>query len=307
MQKHVLIVSNSEDAHARVIQKRLQEREVRVSRLDSDVFAKTEKQTLHIPASALENTSTWTASAVTIVWYRKVIFPDGEDSTNSFVRQELSGLFDAILTEYEHCRWVNPRTAIARAHAKVAQLPVAKRIGLKVPDTIITNDLDALTVFAERHNKDIVAKPMRAQIVGTGNGTRVIGTRKLSREHYGAAVAYAPCFAQERLLLRAEIRVVVFGTNVYAFRMTTSTRADDIKQVPLRDIHHSPCQLSATVERQLLELTRLYQLEFAAIDLAETDSGELVFLEVNPNGQWLWLQFATGVNLADPFIDFLCA
>jgi len=306
MPKHVLIVSNSDDAHARVIQKRLKEREIRVSRIDSDVFAKADNQAWHISASTEDDVSTWRKSDVDVVWYRKVVFPEGDDVVTSFVRQELSGLFDAILTEYENCRWVNPRIAISSASAKIAQLSVAKRIGLKIPDTIVTNSIDKLTNFAECHKGDIVAKPLRAQVVGTDTATRVIGTRQLPRMHYRAALTHAPCFAQEHLALRAEIRVVVFGSNLYAFRMTTDTKADDLKQVPLRDIKHAPCQLDATTKRQLQALVHHYGLEFAAIDLAETDTDNLIFFEVNPNGQWLWLQFVTGVNLTDPFIDLLC-
>ena len=56
---------------------------------------------------------------------------------------------------------------------------------------------------------------------------------------------------------------------------------------------------------KLLKLIQFYGLEFAAVDMGVLQNGEFVFLEINPNGQWLWLQYMTGFNLLDPFIDFL--
>jgi glutathione synthase/RimK-type ligase-like ATP-grasp enzyme len=64
--------------------------------------------------------------------------------------------------------------------------------------------------------------------------------------------------------------------------------------------------LDPVVAQKVHKVMSYYKLEFAAIDFAVVDDGEPVFLELNPNGQWLWLQYMTGVNLADPFIDFLC-
>lgn len=46
-------------------------------------------------------------------------------------------------------------------------------------------------------------------------------------------------------------------------------------------------------------------LEFCSADFLVTRDGEEIFLELNPNGQWLWLEFLTGTPLASMFADLL--
>ena len=47
------------------------------------------------------------------------------------------------------------------------------------------------------------------------------------------------------------------------------------------------------------------ELNFAAIDLIETPDGEHVFLEVNPNGQWLWLDDMLKLGISQAVADWL--
>jgi glutathione synthase/RimK-type ligase-like ATP-grasp enzyme len=73
----------------------------------------------------------------------------------------------------------------------------------------------------------------------------------------------------------------------------------------LNQIHHEQTELEQAIERKIEKLMNVYGLEFGAIDLGITSSGETIFLELNPNGQWLWLQYMANVDLVNPFIDFL--
>ncbi|WP_424528879.1 hypothetical protein ACOZ38_04145 [Sphaerisporangium viridialbum] len=46
-------------------------------------------------------------------------------------------------------------------------------------------------------------------------------------------------------------------------------------------------------------------LRFGAFDFALTGDGVPVFLECNPNGQWAWLEDATGLPIAAAIADLL--
>lgn len=303
--KTVLAVSNSDDAHVRVVAQRLEERSIDVHRLDSDKFALAH-QKWRIPSNNIPASSTWLIPQVEVVWYRKVVFPEAKTAVQSFVRQEIEGLFDSVLAEYGNCRWVNPRECVSIARPKISQLQRAKQLGFRVPDTLVTNDLDELKAFALTYRGRVVAKPIRAQVVGSGSDSLVIGTRYLEPEHYESALSYCPGYFQEQISFSSEIRVIVFGRQQYPFRLTARKSAADIKQLDLKDIKHERCQLDGSVSKKISALMTSYGLEFGAIDLAYVDDGEPVFFELNPNGQWLWLQYMTGENLLDPFIDLLC-
>ncbi len=305
-QKNVLIVSNTDDAHATAVQDRLRERSILVGRLDSDTFTFGQHVWRIRSDTNLESSSSWYVPDVNVIWYRKVRFPEPTNAVRSFLNQEAQGLFDCILADYHDCRWVNPRDRLAEARSKIVQLQRAKGAGLRIPDTIVTTSVEALGEFSARHNGQIVAKPIQAQIVGSGDDALVIGTRQLSLGHFESAVRFSPCYAQERLSLKSEIRVVAFGDRLHSFRLTAKEKADDLKQLKLSKIDHERCELDESTSRKIRSVMSLYGLEFAAIDLAVIDDEEPVFLELNPNGQWLWLQYMTGENLIDPFIDLLC-
>ncbi|HEX8894260.1 MAG TPA: hypothetical protein VF783_13095 [Terriglobales bacterium] len=57
--------------------------------------------------------------------------------------------------------------------------------------------------------------------------------------------------------------------------------------------------LPSGVENRLLLLMRRMGLEYGAIDLRLTPEGKYVFLEINPAGQFLWIEEATGQKISD--------
>jgi glutathione synthase/RimK-type ligase-like ATP-grasp enzyme len=305
--KKVLVVTNTDDAHANEVCKRFNDRSVPVCRLDSDRFVFPENDWRIHADPRRSSSSSWLIPDVSAVWYRKVSFPEARSAAQEFVREETEGLFNSILANYRHCRWVNRREDIAAARSKIAQLQRAKDTGFRIPDTLVTTSVQALRAFSAEHYGRIVAKPMQAQVVGSGDETLVIGTRTLTPEFFESAVACAPCYAQERLPIMSEIRVVAFGEELHAFRLTAKEQADDLKRLRLSQIAHERCELDASIAGKIRALMSSYGLAFSAIDLAIVDEDEPVFLELNPNGQWLWLQYMTGVNLIDPFIDLLCS
>lgn len=48
-----------------------------------------------------------------------------------------------------------------------------------------------------------------------------------------------------------------------------------------------------------------YGLRFGAIDMLRTTASEYVFLEVNPNGQWAWLDMAGATDSREHLIAAL--
>jgi glutathione synthase/RimK-type ligase-like ATP-grasp enzyme len=52
-------------------------------------------------------------------------------------------------------------------------------------------------------------------------------------------------------------------------------------------------------------LMRALRLRFGALDLIVAPDDEHWFLEVNPNGQWGWIEDATGLPIAASIADAL--
>lgn len=48
-----------------------------------------------------------------------------------------------------------------------------------------------------------------------------------------------------------------------------------------------------------------FKMVYSAIDLIETPDGDFVFLEINPVGEWAWLELELGMNISEKLIDEL--
>ena len=71
------------------------------------------------------------------------------------------------------------------------------------------------------------------------------------------------------------------------------------------ELAHTPIELPGTLADKCRMLTTHFGLSFSAIDLVLDPDGDYVFLEMNPNGQWAWLEQRAGHPIRDAIIDFL--
>jgi D-alanine-D-alanine ligase-like ATP-grasp enzyme len=48
-----------------------------------------------------------------------------------------------------------------------------------------------------------------------------------------------------------------------------------------------------------------FHIVFGAFDFIVTPDDEWVFLEVNPNGQWLWLEESLQLDISQKIVEYL--
>ncbi len=186
--------------------------------------------------------------------------------------------------------WVNDPWRDAAASHKPRQLALAERLGLRVPATLVTSDADRARAFLARRRGATVHKTLHG-MGETWRPTRLVRARDLSRLD---ALRWAPVVFQE-YVPGVDVRVTVVGDRVFPIEIDVrKTRSPEDFRPVWREAPIAPCRLPDDVERRLLALVAELGLRFAAIDLRRRDDGEHVFLEVNPSGQWLFLEERTG-------------
>ena len=74
-----------------------------------------------------------------------------------------------------------------------------------------------------------------------------------------------------------------------------------------RRARYEPYDLPADVRGALLETVTGLGLRFCSADLILTPDGRHVFPDLNPNGQWLWLELEAGLPLSAAMADLLAA
>lgn len=204
--------------------------------------------------------------------------------------EAMAGFWDAL-----PITWVSPPRAIETSMMKTWQLPSARAAGLEVPDTMVTNDPDEARAFIDRLGPgNVICKAFSATLENWRE-TRVVGEAEYAQLDQ---LVVAPVIFQEFVPAEVDLRISVVGEEFF-------TAAVHSQELPYSldfrlflesgpGVRIEPAQLPHDVEEGLLRLLKHAGLRYGAIDMRRTPDGRHVFLEVNPAGQWLFVEEATG-------------
>lgn len=177
---------------------------------------------------------------------------------------------------------------------KTLQLAAAERAGLAVPPTLVTNDPAAAGAFLRgRGRVGAVQKLLDATPADWRHTGRVRGPRDAALRGLRAA----PLILQQRIP-GVDVRVTAVGDELFAAEIDArrSPSPDDYRGFEDR-CRFSRCRLPPRVEAGLRALLADLGLAFGAIDLRRAADGAWHFLEINPAGQWLWVERRTGLPI----------
>lgn len=307
----ILIISADEDVHAQAVIREMGKRgrhaarmlnlsefPMRISmnmRLDNNGHSDFE---LRFPDKTVR------MDEVTSVWWRRPqafgIPPEVRDpAARHFAMSEAATALQGMW-QSSRALWVNNIMRDAAAAHKPWQLTMAKRIGLRVPETLITNDPAEARQFWASLPGEVVYKPFTATL-HSWRETRVL---KPEEEKLAEAVRLAPVIFQ-RYVPGRDLRITAIGERL--FPAETDARHGEY-EVDVRlntSLSYRSHTLPAEIEAKLLRLMRTLGLEYGAIDMRLTPEGEYVFFEVNPAGQFLYVEMATGMQIAGALAEHL--
>ncbi|WFB06840.1 ATP-grasp ribosomal peptide maturase [Streptomyces sp. LX-29] len=197
--------------------------------------------------------------------------------------------------------WVNHPLRIAAADYKPAQLALAQRLGLAVPPTLITNDPGEARDFITVHG-EVIYKVLRWTPYER-DGIPVTGWADLvTADEIDDSVRVTPHLFQGRVDKIADVRVLIVGRRTFAVRID-SDLLDWRKDYSA--LSYTVVDLPANVNKALLAYLDRLGLVSGSFDLAMDRVGDYWWLELNPNGQWGWLEDKTGLEMSAAFADLL--
>ncbi|MBC7907124.1 MAG: hypothetical protein H7Y60_10305 [Rhodospirillaceae bacterium] len=205
-------------------------------------------------------------------------------------------------------RWLNAPLTIMAAEDKPRQLALAVSLGFRVPPTIISNSL--ASVADRLADGPIVAKTLREALLEGEDRERVIFTSRIPdlSELSEQAVSAAPAIFQHQVEKRSDLRVTVVGDRAYAAEILSQDMAEtqvDWRRGSHPELVHRMHDLPEPLAKRCVTLVKSLGLRFGAVDLVLDRSGDYWFLEVNPNGQWAWIENRTGLPLTEAIVDEL--
>jgi glutathione synthase/RimK-type ligase-like ATP-grasp enzyme len=278
---------------------------------------------------------------VSAVWFRrstKAAVPKYlNQNDKDFVRNESNAFLNGALDLID-ARWVNRREAERQASSKLYQLAAAVQAGLRIPKTVATNDPAAVRAFVASVDGRVLFKPVagfaprgadfshhlakhfgdrieiEVEAHPDSDHTEVVFAQILTPEKLDRidSLSLSPAIFQEYIEKAADIRVTIVGERIFSCRIcsqrTEATAVDFRRMVLLDDadqVPHEAHRLPPEIAGKLLGLMQTLGLSFGCIDLVETIDGEYVFLEVNPSGQWMWIEQRLGLPISEALVDEL--
>ncbi|GAA5053364.1 MvdC/MvdD family ATP grasp protein [Nocardia callitridis] len=304
----VLIVSESDDLHATAMAATLREHHGHSPiRLDLRDFPR-ESGSFRLDRFGTTRSMSHLLGLddVRSVWWRRPHpsnVPAGVlASDNDFRQAECDGFIQGMLWSIP-AFWVNDPGADRTAARKIVQLETALRAGFAVPETLITNDSDEARSFIESRPCPVVYKR-----TGTGRA-EFAETRIVTDDDYPrlTAIHSAPTTFQDYVNARWDLRVVWVDGVAWTTRIDSQAGVGWVDSRLDTSVDFTPDQLPASVSKSMATLMGALGLSFGVLDLRLGVDGEYYFLEVNPQGQFAYLEIKTGMpifrSLANLLID----
>lgn len=303
----ILIIATPEDVHGRIVRQhlhRLGHESVVLSPGDLGRGGT-------LSCSISDSAEAWRAAhvgarvdlqKVKAVWPRRFAEPRlprellGRED-RGFARREWNHALDGMLETLD-VPFMSP-IASQRASVKPRQLSAARRAGLRIPATLFTSDATEALAFVEEHGGKVVLKAI------SPHRTQPMYTRRWQPrdERHLDKLKLVPAIFQEEINGQYDVRVTAVGSQIFAARARLDADTLDIRLRP--DEPYESFSLPKETEGQIGRLMATLGLAFGCLDLRMTNDGEFVFFELNPQGQFLFIEIWTGLSISNAVAEFL--
>jgi hypothetical protein len=315
----IAILSIADDPHADAVQSILDGWDESVVRIDLAAFPSSATSAVRFGRDGLLDAS-WTTSdgdvidlaALKAIWLRRPgrIAPS---AAGEFVTAEVTDFVDDVWDLDSLPMLPAAAPVVRRAQKKMRQLDLAVRLGFEIPPTLVTNDPDVALDFVRACNGRLISKQVGfADVARTDSNAYLRYTERVTHRDlvHIEALRRCPLILQAEVPKRHELRVTVVGDDTFTVAIHSQGNprtALDWRRYDDARTAHEITTLPGEIADRCRRLTGALGLRYAAFDLIVTPDDRYVFVEVNPNGQYLWLEDLTGIPISEAIAAFLAS
>ena len=320
----LLIVTAQDDIHTDMVIKELSNSKIEPIRLNSDNLIQKSaysfswnQQGQPILQSFIFNDSKRSTEEVKLIWWRKpkdyYPFPEVEDEwAKKYAIEETKSLVLSLSGLFPNAKWINNYYDLRFPSQRINQIPLAKQLEIPIPATLVTNQYEPIVSFLKQYSSCII-KPMDYSGFLHDDKQYACYTRPIDFETIDSlrdSIHLAPVFIQQRISKKAEYRVTLIGKKSFVCRIETEHLNDaevnqDWRVTEPDKLVHTPDTLPEDYIAKLHKMLELLGLNFGAFDIIRGDDDILYFIELNPNGQWYWIEILTGMPMVKAMVELI--
>lgn len=233
------------------------------------------------------------------IYYRKPTFPDTSDFAPEYrriINSDILAIIDGLANSFSGVVLTKPYL-LRQAENKIFQLIYAKSHSILMPKSFI-GDNDHWKCI----NNQRIIKPISVGKIETSSGIAIIQTNLMHENDSYDSPELTPVYIQEYIKKSFEVRITVVDDDFFAVKIVSDNmidwRAGNNNQYEIIDI---PIEIKKCIKMMMKD----FQLRFGAIDYIVDIDGKWYFLEINPNGQWQWLECILGLSISDSIMNML--
>mgnify|MGYP000344964806 CR=1 FL=1 len=244
------------------------------------------------------------------VWVRHWVSPSVDEQSDAAIRDgcvrsaaaAVRGFFESL----EGIVWLSEPRCVRDAENKVRQLRAARRVGLMIPRTLVTNHPPDVKAFFDELGGHIVTKMLANLSSSMGRAPLFVRTSRVTAAHLERldGLSQSPMIFQELVAKQYELRVAFVEGRMFVGRIDAPDLIDWRTASP-DAVRWRGGAISDATAAALREFMRSLGLRYGAIDLIRTPDGADVFLEVNPTGEWGMLERDLGLPISKAIADAL--
>ena len=174
---------------------------------------------------------------------------------------------------------------------KLIVLKTAQNIGLRIPETLLSNQKSEVIKFKEKHNKIIIKSISYGYYMPYNGKNYGMLTSILTEDIIEKAKDILfPCYIQEYIDKKYELRV--FYLNGKCYSMAIFSQNDEQTKIDFRKYNMDkpnrfvPYKIPSDIEDKIKKLMNELGLLTGSLDIIKSINNEYVFLEINPAGQF---------------------
>jgi glutathione synthase/RimK-type ligase-like ATP-grasp enzyme len=317
MDRRILVVSSATDATSNFVCERMELNNIPFFRFNTEDFPLFMKIHWYLhpnkPVDFNCENEDLILEKVKSVWYRRPGTPQidldvKEVSARNFAEKECEVTLSALWQELE-VLWVNHPRYIQYATRKPHQLKIASTFGFNIPETILSNNPGRIKDFWLGHDKKVIVKTLHQDAIEIGGENYFAYASILQSEVFtnSKMLSLSPSIFQQYIKPKLELRVTVIGEQVFTAAIdsiSAGSKADWRRILPDKQKWFI-YKLSDDLNKKCIDLVHHYNLNFGTIDFILSENEILYFLELNANGQWVWIELITGMKMCDEMISLL--